>query len=88
MRLPRNVTITPMDGHHRPGEGPTTYLVVGVTRSGSRGRQFQLARRRHDDGTWMIERLCHAPMSQTVGACKTSGERIEYHWQKAKEVTP
>ena len=76
------VTITPMEGHHLHGDGPTRYLVVGVTHSKARGREFQLARRRRDDGTWVIERYCHAPMWQTVVACKTSGERVEYHWQE------
>jgi hypothetical protein len=55
--------------------GQTTYRVVGVVNSGSRGREFQLA-----NGDNLHARHCHAPMWKTVVKATTSGETIDYIW--------
>ena len=57
-----------------------TYAVVGVTVSGSRGREYQLSSRKRDDGSWIIERVCHAP-ERKVHSATASGKTTIYHWE-------
>jgi len=72
------VHITP---HPNPAnEGPTTYLVVGVVESGSRGREYQLAAL----GSTQVVRVCHAPRRR-VRAATTGGSRIQYEWANSAQ---
>ena len=51
------------------------YEVAGLTRSGSRGDEYQL----RAPGSDLIIRVCHAP-PRMVSQAITSGETIHYHW--------
>lgn len=74
--------LLPSDAHHvtieREGYDPIRYEVVGVTESGSRGREYRLSR---DSGSH-VHRVCHAPWVNLhqPAAARTSGERLVYEW--------
>ena len=53
-----------------------TYNVESITRSGSRGEEYELSELDHG-GT--ICRVCHAP-PRIVKSARTGGETIEYFW--------
>ena len=66
----------------------TTYKVVGVTHSGSRGWEYQL-QTLNAPRPGQVSRVCHAP-EHTHSTCSrpvsavTSGQRIEYLWERSK----
>ena len=57
-----------------------TYNVERITRSGSRGEEYELSEL---DGGGTICRVCHAP-PRMVKSARTSGEIIEYFWHKGE----
>ena len=60
--------------------GGKTYTVVGVVVSGARGREYELSSRKRDGGSWVIERICHAP-ERKVHSATTGGKTTIYHWE-------
>ncbi len=65
--------------YKRDAEGCFTeaenYDVLGVTESGSRGKEYQLGHK--EDG--LIHRVCHMPRFR-IRSALTSGQRIVYHY--------
>lgn len=57
-----------------------TYNVEGITRSASRGEEYQLSEL---DGGGTICRVCHAP-PRMVKSAHTNGETIEYFWHNGE----